>query len=163
MKPSSARLVTEALKKNEVRFITVLPDGWMFEVYERISKDPYFKVVPVTHEGEGVCIGAGAWAGGMRSAIIMENSGLRAATEALGRLYCYPVLLLMSYRGDMGDRAHFGRPIGRTTEPVLQALDIPYLVVRKEEDIERSLQDAVRTLDTARGAVALLFSGETVG
>ncbi len=163
MKPSSARIVAETLKNNEVRFITVLPDGWLFEVYEIISKNPFFKVVPVTHEGEGVSICAGAWCGGMRSAIIMENSGLRAAAETLGRLYCFPVLLLMSYRGDIGDRAHFGRPIGRTTEPVLQALDIPYLVVRKEEDIERSIRDATRTIDTAQGAVALLFSGETVG
>ncbi len=163
MKPSSARIITETLKNNEVRFITILPDSWMFEVYEMISKDPYFKVVPVTHEGEGVCICAGAWCGGMRSAIIMENSGLRAATESLGRLYCFPVLLLMSYRGDFGDRAYFGRPIGRTTEPVLQALGIPYLVVRKEEDIEHSIRDATRTIDTAQGAVALLFSGETVG
>ncbi len=163
MKPSSARIITETLKNNEVPFIAVLPDSWMFEVYEMISKDPYFKVVPVTHEGEVVCICAGAWCGGMRSAIIMENSGLRAATESLGRLYCFPVLLLMSYRGDFGDRAYFGRPIGRTTEPVLQALGIPYLVVRKEEDIERSIRDATRTIDTAQGAVALLFSGETVG
>ncbi len=163
MKPSSARIIVETLKNNEVQFITVLPDGWLFEVYEIISKNPFFKVVPVTHEGEGVSICAGAWCGGMRSAIIMENSGLRAAAETLGRLYCFPVLLLMSYRGDIGDRAHFGRPIGRTTEPVLQALDIPYLVVRKEEDIERSICDATRTIDTAQGAVALLFSGETVG
>jgi hypothetical protein len=40
VKPSSARIVTETLKNNEVRFITVLPDGWMFEVYEMISKEP---------------------------------------------------------------------------------------------------------------------------
>ena len=162
MKGSSARLVAEALKQNEVRFITVLPDDWMSEVYERISEDPYFKVVPVTHEGEGVCVCAGAWSGGMRSAILMENSGLRAAAEALGRLYCYPVLLLMSYRGDIGDKAYFARPIGRTTEPVLQALDIPYLVVRKEADVGTSIRDAVRSLDTAYGAVALLFTGEIV-
>jgi len=162
MKASSAKLVAESLRDNDVRFITVLPDGWMFEVYQMISSDPYFKVVPITHEGEGVSICSGAWCGGMRTAIIMENSGLRAATEVLGRLYCFPVLLLMSYRGDLGDTASFGRPIGRTTEPVLQALGVPYAVVRKEEDIERSIRDATRTLDTAQGAVALLFSGETV-
>src|SRR5215831_3671873 len=100
MKPTSARLVVEALKKHQVPFISVVPDGWMFEAYQLMCEDPYFKVVPATHEGEGVSICAGAWAGGMRSAMMMENSGLRAAAEALGRLYCYPVLLLMSYRGD---------------------------------------------------------------
>ena len=157
MKPSSAGLVVDALKKNEIRLIAVLPDSWMFEVYELICKDPYFKVVPVTHEAEGVCICAGAWCTGTRAAIIMENSGLRSATEALGRLYCFPVLLLMSYRGDVGDRAFFGRPIGRTTEPLLQVLEIPYVTVRKEADIQVAVRDV-----TALGPVALLFSGETV-
>ena len=91
MKPSSASLVVDALKENEIRLITVLPDSWMIEVYELISNDSYFKVIPVTHEAEGVCICAGAWCAGLRAAIIMENSGLRSATEVLGRLYCFPV------------------------------------------------------------------------
>lgn len=162
MKPSSANLVVDALKKNDIRLITVLPDSWMFEVYELVNKDPYFKVIPVTHEAEGVCICAGAWCAGLRAAIIMENSGLRSATEALGRLYCFPVLLLMSYRGDVGDRAFFGRPIGSTTEPLLQVLGVPYVTVRKEPDIEVAVRDLTQTLDTALGPVALLFSGETV-
>ena len=162
MKENSAKLVVEALRNNQVPFVSVLPDSWMFEAYQLLCEDPYFRVVPVTHEGEGVCICAGAWAGGLRSAIMMENSGLRAAAESLGRLYCYPVLLLMSYRGDFGDSAYFGRPIGRTTEPILEALEIPYLVIRKEQEIERSIQEAVTTLDTANGPVALLFSGETI-
>jgi sulfopyruvate decarboxylase subunit alpha len=162
MTPSSATLIVEALKQNEIRFITVLPDSWMYEVYEQILKDPYFKIVPVTHEAEGVCICAGAWCAGLRGAILMENSGLRSATEALGRLYCFPVLLLMSYRGDIGDRAYFGRPIGRTTEPILQALQIPYATIRKEADITVAVRDITQTFDTALGPVALLFSGETV-
>jgi sulfopyruvate decarboxylase subunit alpha len=162
MNQSAARLVVDALKKNDIRLLTVLPDSWMFEVYELACNERYFKVVPVTHEAEGVCICAGAWCGGLRAAIVMENSGLRAATEALGRLYCFPVLLLMSYRGDLGDRAFFGRPIGRTTEPLLQALGIPYVTIRKEGEIETAVRDATQTLDTALGPVALLFSGETV-
>jgi sulfopyruvate decarboxylase subunit alpha len=162
MKTSSASLVVDALKKNEIGLITVLPDSWMLEVYELVSKDTYFKVIPVTHEAEGVCICAGAWCAGLRGAIIMENSGLRSATEALGRLYCFPVLLLMSYRGDVGDRAFFGRPIGRTTEPILRALEIPHVIVRKEADIEVAVRDIIQTFDTALGPVALLFSGEAV-
>jgi sulfopyruvate decarboxylase TPP-binding subunit len=83
---------------------------------------------------------------------------LRSATEALGRLYYFPVLLLMSYRGDVGDRAFFGRP----TEPILQALEIPYVTVRKEADIAVAIRDVIQTFDTALGPVAMLFSGETV-
>ena len=68
----------------------------------------------------------------------------------------------MSYRGDVGDRAFFGRPIGRATEPILQALEIPYVTIRKEVDIPVGIHDITQTFDTALGPVALLFSGETV-
>jgi hypothetical protein len=52
MKLSSAKLVVEALRKNEVPFIGVLPDGWLFDAYQLICEDPYFKVVQVTHEAK---------------------------------------------------------------------------------------------------------------
>src|ERR1043166_8508181 len=155
MRQDAAKLIAEALKENEVRFIAVLPDDWLSEVYQIISKDPYFKVVPVTHEGEGFSMCAGAWCGGARSALLMENSGLRSAAEPLGRLPEYPILLLMSYRGDLGDKAHFARAIGRTTEPILKALEIPYQIVRKDAEIARALEDCIRSLDTAQGSVAL--------
>jgi hypothetical protein len=41
-------------------------------------------------------------------------------------------------------------------------LEIPYLTVRKEADIEVAVRDIIQTFDTALGPVALLFSGETV-
>jgi hypothetical protein len=45
---------------------------------------------------------------------------------------------------------------------LLQVLEIPYVTVRKEADIQVAVRDVTQTLDTALGPVALLFSGETV-
>lgn len=61
----------------------------------------------MTNEGEGASIAAGAWIAGGRSVLVMENSGLRAACEALARLGLVngiPVTMLMGYRGDLGSR-----------------------------------------------------------
>ena len=71
-------------------------------VYVAAAKDPDIRYVAVTNEAEGASVAAGAWITGGRSVLVMENSGLRAACEALSRLGLVngiPVTMLMGYRG----------------------------------------------------------------
>lgn len=160
MRQDAAALVVNGLKEAEISFLTVLPESWLFEVHRRVNADPFFTVVPVANESDGVGICAGAWLGGKKSAILMENSGLRVACESLARLQGIPVLLLMSYRGDWGDAPWWAASMGATTEPLLTALRIPYRVVRREEEIVPALARAVRSLNAYRSHAALLFGGE---
>lgn len=160
MRQDAAALVIKGLKEADISFLTVLPESWLFEVHRRVSSDPFFTVVSVANESDGVGICAGAWLGGKKSAILMENSGLRVACESLARLQGIPVLLLMSYRGDWGDAPWWAASMGATTEPLLTALRIPYRVVRREEEIVPALARAVRSLNAYRSHAALLFGGE---
>ena len=160
MRQGAAELVVQGLKEAGIGFLTTLSESWLFEVHRKVSKDPFFTVVPVANEAEGVGICAGTWLGGKKSAILMENSGLRVACESLARLQGIPVLLLMSYRGDWGDAPWWAASMGATTEPLLTALRIPYRVVRSEEEIVPALARAVRSLNAYRSHVALLFGGE---
>lgn len=160
MRQDAAALVVKGLKEADISFLTVLPESWLFEVHRRVSADPFFTVVSVANESEGVGICAGTWLGGKKSAILMENSGLRVACESLARLQGIPVLLLMSYRGDWGDAPWWAASMGATTEPLLTALRIPYRIVRREEEIVPELARAVRSLNAYRSHAALLFGGE---
>src|SRR5438045_5464406 len=124
-----------ALKEVGINFVSGLPDGWLRNLHELIEGDNDIQYVPVCNEGVGFSVCAGAWLGGRKSALIMENSGLRVAAEYISRisLGCgVPVLLLCSYRGDLGDTEHWAIPHGIVAEPLLQALRIPYLVVREK-------------------------------
>ena len=97
-------------------------------VYVAAGKDPDIRYVAVTNEAEGASVAAGTWITGGRSVLVMENSGLRAACEALARLGLVngvPVTMLMGYRGDLGERFHWGVNHGMTMEPILKALDSP--------------------------------------
>lgn len=110
------------------------------------EKDPDIKYVAVTNEAEGASLAAGAWITGGRSVLVMENSGLRAASEALSRLGLVngiPVTMLMGYRGDLGERFHWGVNHGMTMEPILKALRIPYWIINKEEQIIPAIGRAV--------------------
>ncbi len=75
------------------------------------------------------------------AALVMENSGLRASVEPLARMGLgagIPVVMLMSYRGELGENNWWAIPHGITMEPVLNALRVPYrIVTRGGEDRAR--------------------------
>ncbi len=146
MQPKLAALVLEGLKQAHVRVVVALPDTLLKGVYEAASRDPELRYIPVTNEAEGAAVAAGAYAGGQRSVLVMENSGLRAACEALARLglvNALPITMLMGYRGDVGERFHWGLNHGVTMEPILQALRIPSLMVDREDEIVPAVGRAV--------------------
>src|SRR6476469_785265 len=97
------RLIVEALVAGGVELVASLPDTWLGPVADAVARDPAFRFVAVTNEGEGLAICAGAWLTGRRAALIMENSGLLVAMhqlETISTKYEIPVLLLVSYRGE---------------------------------------------------------------
>jgi sulfopyruvate decarboxylase subunit alpha len=146
MEPRYASLVIEGLKRAHVRFVVGLPDSLLAGLYVAADKDPDLKYVSVTNEGEGASIAAGAWIAGGRSVLVMENSGLRAACEALARLGLVngiPVTMLMGYRGDLGEPYHWGVNHGITMEPLLKALRVPYWIVDRDEQIIPAVTRAV--------------------
>lgn len=158
-----AQEVVEGLKEAGVSFLCILPDSRLGDVFDLAVADPALTVVPCANEWEGVTIAAGAWLGGKKAAMVMENSGLRVASEPLARLghtNGLPVLLVMSYRGDMGDRMSWSISMGWTTEPLLKALRIPYVIVRKEEEIRGAIKNAQRTLEASQFHAAVLLGGD---
>ena len=166
MKETVAKLLVEEMKATGINFIVCLPDNGLRDIYFLTKDDKYFQFVPVTNEMEGVAVAAGAWLGGKKPIMVMENSGLRVASEGLARLgagyYGIPVLLLMSHRGCMGDGNWWAINHGTVMEPMLNALRIPYKIVERDEDIEGSLQRAQRTLEASKHHVAVIMSGGTL-
>jgi sulfopyruvate decarboxylase subunit alpha len=49
----------------------------------------------------------------------------------------------MGYRGDLGERFHWGVNHGMTMEPILKALRIPYWIIDREEQIVPAIGRAV--------------------
>ena len=156
-------LIIQGLKEADVSVVCALPDSHLKEVYVKASRDPAFDYIPVTNEGEGTSIAGGVWLTGKKAVMIMENSGLRMACESLAHLglsHGIPVLLLMSYRGDMGEANWWGIGHRITMEPLLDTLRIPYVIVRKEEEIVEAIVSACLTADTSKHHAAVVFSGE---
>jgi len=78
--------VIDGLKEAGVKFVSFLPDSWFKKIYFRFLEDPDFITRPVSNEGVGVGLCCGAWLGGMKAVMLMENTGVRMACDQLARL-----------------------------------------------------------------------------
>ena len=73
-----------------------------------------------------------------------------------------PVTLLCSYRGDVGETEHWGIPHGIVAEPLLDALRVKYLVVRRVEELRTAIVRAHRLSEAQLHPAAVLVSGDCV-
>ncbi|ACB79409.1 MULTISPECIES: thiamine pyrophosphate-binding protein [Methylorubrum] len=165
MTPGAVDAVIRGLKRAGVSIVCYLPDSLFKELYPALDADPDLRTIPVTNEGEGAAICGGVFLSGKRAVLVMENSGLRASVEPLARMGLgagIPVVMLMSYRGDLGENNWWAIPHGITMEPVLQALRIPYRVVREEEAIETAIADAYASAYASYYHAAVALGGSIV-
>ncbi|MBD8905226.1 thiamine pyrophosphate-binding protein [Methylorubrum zatmanii] len=165
MTPEAVDAVIRGLKRAGVSIVCYLPDSLFKELYPALDADPDLRTIPVTNEGEGAAICGGVFLSGKRAVLVMENSGLRASVEPLARMGLgagIPVVMLMSYRGDLGENNWWAIPHGITMEPVLQALRIPYRVVREEAAIENAIADAYASAYASYYHAAVALGGSIV-
>lgn len=157
--------VVEGLREAGIRLVTAVPESLLKDVYRRLPSDPDIRYIPVTNEAEMPGIMAGAYLGGTRGVMIMENSGLRQACEPLSRLayvHHMPLVFIMGFRGDFGERNWWGHNHAQTMEPMLNALRFPYRVIRRIEDIKSHIKRAWLHADSSQWPVGLVLSGECV-
>lgn len=120
-------------------------------------------LVRLAKEEEGIGISAGAHLAGVNSALLMQNHGFLAAINgivSLALLYKIPLLMLISYRGHLGEKDPWQTMGGLTTEPILRALNIPTWHLTNPADIPRRLRDAQTLAHAALHPVAVLLARE---
>ncbi len=164
MKLENASIVYESLKEAGINFVAYLPDDQIHDAQKLIVEDANFITVPVANEGEGVAACAGAWLGGKRPALFIADSGFLVATWPLASLtvsYGIPILVVIAHRGEIGDRANWRFITYKfTTEPILHALQIPYVSAKKPEETREAITGAQLSASLWQHPVAVLLAGE---
>ena len=165
MEAAAIDTVVDGLKKSGVNFVSLMPDSDFSLLQERVANDKYFTYVPVSNEAIGVGVCVGAWLSGKRPALLVPTSGLLVAAWPLTSLcmaWSLPLLLLIPYRGDIGDAFWLMGPYKDTTEPLLKVLNAPYSVISKNDDISQAIIDAQGSTISWQRPVAVLLTGETI-
>ncbi|MBF4468443.1 MAG: sulfopyruvate decarboxylase subunit alpha [Methanobrevibacter arboriphilus] len=125
----SSEAVYQGLKSAGINFIVSVPCVNLGKILEIIDEDEDIIHVPVTREEEGLGVCAGAYFGGRKTAILMQNSGLGNCVNALGslyQLYSLPIVMIMSHRGTEGEPIVGQVPMGKATPKVLNAMELEY-------------------------------------
>ena len=162
MKPEAAKKALDALIDSGIDFAACLPDSAFKELYEPLSGESKIDYVQVANEGDGVGICMGAWMGGKKPVLIMENTGFAVTTYPLMRgpiAFGVPMLLLIAHRGGFHDERWFSVPFGWGTEPLLDAMRVSYETVTRTEDVGTAITGAVKSMNSMQYPVGVLLSG----
>ncbi len=160
----AAKTIVHGLKGAGINFIATLPDVNLADLLRELEEDRDLLHVPLCREEEGIGICAGAYLVGKKCAAIMQNGGFFNSNNAIVSTllqYQIPLLLLIYYAGDIGDRTF--STTGSMTEPVLQALGIRYYTMRDIGDAAELIKRGQVLTEDARRPVALLLTKELLG
>lgn len=155
-----SQLIYAALKQCGVRLLSALPETWLVHLVALGEADPDMTLVRLAKEEEGVGISAGAHLAGVKSAMLMQNHGLLASANgivSLAQLYRIPLLMLVSYRGEFGEEHPWQTEGGGATEPLLQALRIPYARLEAPDHVAPRIRKAQTLAEASLRPVALLL------
>lgn len=158
---ANSAIIYQALKDAGVRLLSALPETWLVHLVQMADDDPEVTLVRLNKEEEGVGISAGAHLAGNKSAMLMQNHGLLTSINgivSLAQLYRIPLLMLVSYRGEMGERDPWQTEGGRVTEPVLQALGISYRILSDPAQAAKDIRQAQTLAESSLRPVALLLT-----
>jgi sulfopyruvate decarboxylase subunit alpha len=157
---ANSRLIYDSLRACDVRVISALPETWLVHLIRMAEDDPNVSLVRLAKEEEGVGISAGAHLAGVKSAMLMQNHGFLQSVNgivSLAQLYRIPLLMLISYRGEFGERDPWQTEGGGATEAVLQALRIPFQRLDDPAHVAARVRKAQTLAESALRPVALLL------
>src|SRR3954469_3089687 len=135
---ASSQAIYESLKAVGVGLMSALPETWLVHLIRMADEDPDMILVRLPKGEEGVGISAGAHLAGVKSAMLMQNHGLLASINGIvscAQLYRIPLLMLISHRGEFGERDPWQTEGGGVTEDVLRALRIPFAFLDRPEQV----------------------------
>ena len=158
--------IYQALKANDIRLICYVPDIVLADLIKMLEADDQFTVIPVTREEEGIGVLSGGFLGGMKGAMLLQNSGLGNCINALGSLsipHQIPFLLLVSVRGDVGEHNGLQLTMGRVVEPILDLLNIRHITPRTEEEAGPAVDRMCRTIYRGFLPGAVMLARELTG
>jgi sulfopyruvate decarboxylase subunit alpha len=158
---SSSKLIYQCLRDVGVRIVSALPETWLVHLIRMAEEDPEMMLVRLAKEEEGVGISAGAHLAGVKSAMLMQNHGFLASVNGIvscAQLYRIPLLMIISHRGEFGERDPWQTEGGGVTTHVLDALRIPYDMLDAPDQAPKKIQKAQTLAYSASRPVALLLT-----
>ena len=159
------RELYRVLKQHEVSQMSYVPDAGHSRLIELFLADTDVVSNLLTTEEEGVAIAAGAWLGGQRSVMLLQSSGVGNCINmlSLATIGRFPLLMLVTMRGEWAEFNPWQVPMGLATEPALTAIGVRTLRADTPADLVETVRAAATLAYDADQQVALIISQRLLG
>ena len=156
----SSDAIYKGIKEAGIDFVVSVPCVNLTKILNMLNEDKEISHIPVTREEEGIGICAGAYMGGKKVAILMQNSGLGNCInglKSLTELYGFPLVMIMSHRGTEGEKICGQVPMGEATAKLLEAMDYPYTTPQNPEEAYTAVKNSWEKTETIEKPVSVLL------
>ena len=148
-----------------VRLVGYVPDAGHKRLIELCQADKRMRAVVLSTEEEGIGLAAGAWLGGEKAALLMQSSGVGNVINAIGMMQeCrFPLVSLVTMRGQQGEFNPWQVPMGQATRQVLEAMGTVVYEADTEAEIAPTVNAALRLAYNSYQSVAVLIAQRVIG
>jgi sulfopyruvate decarboxylase TPP-binding subunit len=155
LEPTWPDTIFSSLLEADIRTVAYVPDAGHARLITRAQAEPSTTTVPLTTEEEGIGYLAGAWLGGLKGVLLMQSSGVGNCinTLALAAQARFPLLMLVTMRGEWAELNPWQNPAGGAAEQSLRLMGVRTWRVDHADDVE----------PLVRGALAMTFAGDLSG
>jgi sulfopyruvate decarboxylase alpha subunit len=164
--PDWRNALIAALKAHEIRLIAHVSDRVLAPIVRLVEDDPYFKVVTLTREEEGIGVLTGGYLGGMRGALFLQSSGFGNVINGLGSLaipYQIPFVMLLSPRGSFNEHNVVQLALGKAVPEIVDALGLQLFEMVTPDDVPFVVDRGTRHAFITRRPVVLSISTRLSG
>lgn len=154
-----------ALKAHGVRQVAYVPDAGHTELLNRVHADPEMTPVLLTSEEEGIGVVAGAWLGGQRAVLVMQSSGVGNCVNLLSLVKTcnFPLLALVTMRGEWGEFNPWQVPMSSTTAQSFEMMGLRVVRAERPEDVGTTVRAACGMVYEGATSMAVLLSQRLIG
>ena len=157
--------VFRVLKDHGIKHVVYVPDAGHSTAIKLAEVDNEIQSVVLTTEEEGIGYLAGAWLGGEKGALLMQSSGVGNCinTLALPAMARFPLLMVVTLRGDWAEFNPWQNPMGQATEASLRQVGVMTWRADHAADVAPLLHGAASMAFNGDAACALLLGQRLIG
>jgi len=163
--PSWPDQIFARMQAHQVRQVGYVPDAGHARLIQRAHDESGMQATVLTTEEEGIALAAGAWLGGQRAVLLMQSSGVGNCINMLSLMtVCrFPLLTLVTMRGEWAEFNPWQVPMGRGTPGVLSQMGVTVMRIEHTEEAADVVDAAASLAFDGDQAIAVLISQRMIG
>ena len=154
-----------AMLEAGIGMVAHVPDAGLTTLIRRCAAEPSIRLVGLVNEAEGPGLLAGAWLGGVRGSLLLQSSGIGnlVNTLSLSVIGRFPLVMIVTMRGEWGEFNPWQVPMGQAGPAVLEAMGARVWSLGQAEESRAMLLAAYRLALESEQIVAVLVRQRLLG